>query len=66
MSDTEQNVIQVNIWMSVDLRDEIDALAAQLDVNRSQLVRRACRELIIRLPKRLTDVSSDTPIVEAA
>lgn len=66
MSDTEQPVIQVNIWMPIDLRDEIDALATQLDINRSQLVRRACRELLVRLSARLIDVSSDTPTAEVA
>lgn len=63
---TEQVQVQVLIWMPADLRDEIDALAARLDMNRSQLIRRACRELLIGVPSRLIDVSDDTPTVEVA
>lgn len=67
MSDTEeQAAIQVNVWMTAELRDEIDALATRLDINRSQLIRRACRELLVRLSGRLTNVSSDTPVEEVA
>lgn len=63
---TEQVQVQVLIWMPADLRDEIDALAARLDMNRSQLIRRACRELLIGVPSRLIDVSDDTTPVEVA
>lgn len=65
MSDTTEQV-QVLIWMPADLRDEIDELATRLDLNRSQLIRRACRELLVRLPDRLTDMSSDTSVEEVA
>lgn len=63
---TDQVQVQVLIWMPADLRDEIDALAGRLDMNRSQLIRRACRELLIGLPSRLIDVSDDTTPVEVA
>jgi metal-responsive CopG/Arc/MetJ family transcriptional regulator len=58
VSDTPD--VQVNIWMNPELRDEIDVVAKHLDVNRSQFVRRACRELLVRLSERLIVVSDDT------
>lgn len=62
---TENTQVRIITEMPTELRDEIDAIAQRLDLSRSQLIRRACRELVLRLSGRLIDMS-DGAIVEVS
>lgn len=64
MSEVAENTqVRIITEMPTELRDEIDAIARQLDLSRSQLIRRACRELVLRLSDRFMNMS-DGAIVE--
>lgn len=62
---TENTQVRIITEMPTELRDEIDAIAERLDLSRSQLIRRACRELVLRLSDRLMNIS-DGAIVEVS
>jgi len=62
---TENTQVRIITEMPTELRDEIDAIAERLDLSRSQLIRRACRELVLRLSDRLMNMS-DGAIVEVS
>jgi metal-responsive CopG/Arc/MetJ family transcriptional regulator len=59
-----EQVEQITVRLPIDLLSDIDAAAVHLDLSRAQFIRRACRELLIRLSERLIVVSDDTRIVE--